>query len=140
MLFNNLAPLERALSQSLDPACKGFAELDDIAQEVHSQYEGPLKDLLLAYLGTLEYKNSEKVFYSPLAGPVAPFFRYAKRFDNFEVVDKFNRELLSIDTQATGFVPVNLFRSILEHELKIKEKIVLDFIGNLRETDQSQHL
>lgn len=140
MLFNNLGPLERALAQSLDPACKGFAELDDLAQEVQSQYEGPLKDMLLAYIGTLEYKNSEKVFYSPLFGQVAPYFRYAKRFDNFEVVDKFNRELLSIDTNAMGFVPLNLFRSILEHELKIKEKIVLDFIGNLRETDQSQHL
>lgn len=33
-----------------------------------------------------------------------------------------------------------MFRSILEHELKIKEKIVLDFINALRETDQNQNL
>jgi hypothetical protein len=44
------------------------------------------------------------------------------------VIEKFNKELQSIDTNGSGFVPVNLFRSILEHELKIKEKIVVDFI------------
>jgi hypothetical protein len=67
-----------------------------------------------------------------------PFFRYAKRFEAFGVIEKFAKELSSIDTHMTGFVPLNLFRSILEHELKIKEKIVLDFIHTLRETDQSQ--
>lgn len=30
-----------------------------------------------------------------------------------------------------------LFRSVLEHELKIKEKIVVDFIENMREHDGS---
>lgn len=54
------------------------------------------------------------------------------------MIEKFAKELSSIDTHMTGFVPLNLFRSILEHELKIKEKIVLDFIHTLRETDQSQ--
>lgn len=92
------------------------------------------------YLSQLEYKNSDKVFYSPLFGPVPPFFRYAKRFDQFGVIEKFSKELQSIDNHGTGFVPVNLFRSILEHELKIKEKIVLDFINNLRELDQTQQL
>lgn len=93
-----------------------------------------------SYLETLEYKNSDKVYYSALLGPVAPFFRYAKRFDSFGVIEKFGKELQSIDTHGTGLVPVNLFRSVLEHELKIKEKIVLDFISNLRETDSSGQL
>jgi len=44
------------------------------------------------------------------------------------MIEKFNKELQSIDSNGSGFVPVNLFRSILEHELKIKEKIVVDFI------------
>lgn len=88
----------------------------------------------------LEYKNSDKVYYSPLFGELPPFFRYAKRFDSFGVIEKCAKELQSIDTHISGFVPVNLFRSILEHELKIKEKIVLDFIQSLRETDQAQQL
>ena len=69
-----------------------------------------------------------------------PFFKYAKRFDSFSVIEKFNKELQSIDTHGTGFVPLNLFRSILEGELKIKEKIVLDFINCMRVTDASQSL
>ena len=69
-----------------------------------------------------------------------PFFKYAKRFDSFTVIEKFNKELQSIDTHGTGFVPLNLFRSILEGELKIKEKIVLDFINTIRLTDASQTL
>ena len=69
-----------------------------------------------------------------------PYFKYARRFDSFSVVEKFNKELQSIDTHGTGFVPLNLFRSILEGELKIKEKIVLDFINSLRLTDASQNL
>lgn len=56
------------------------------------------------------------------------------------MIEKFNKELQSIDTNGSGFVPVNLFRSILEIELKIKEKIVVDFILNMRETDQTQQL
>ena len=56
------------------------------------------------------------------------------------MIEKFNKEMQSIDTNGSGYVPVNLFRSILEHELKIKEKIVLDFITNLRETDSAQQL
>lgn len=38
------------------------------------------------------------------------------------------RELLSLDSHCNGFLPVDLFRSVLEHELKIKPKIVDDFI------------
>jgi len=67
-----------------------------------------------------------------------PFFKYASRFDSFSVIEKFNKELSSIDTHGSGFVPLNMFRSILENELKIKEKIVLDFIGNMRPTDGQQ--
>ena len=37
-------------------------------------------------------------------------------------------------------MPLTIFRSLLEHELKIKEKIVVDFIKNLREVDAQQNL
>ena len=69
-----------------------------------------------------------------------PFFKYASRFDSFSVIEKFNKELQSIDTHGSGFVPINMFRSILENELKIKEKIVIDFITNMRPTDGQQQL
>jgi hypothetical protein len=80
----------------------------------------------------LEYKSSDKVFYSPLFGALPPFFKYVQRFESFNVIEKFNKELQSIDSNLSGFIPVNLYRSILENELKIKEKIVVDFIQNLR--------
>ena len=38
------------------------------------------------------------------------------------------RELTSLDSHGNGFLPIALFRSVLEHELKIKPKIVDDFI------------
>ena len=114
---------------------KGYAELDEIQAEVARTFQDPYQTLLTNYLRVCEYKSQDKVYYSPLFGPLPPFFRYAKRFDSFGVIEKFARELQSIDTHGHGFVPVALFRSILEHELKIKEKIVLDFISSLRETD-----
>lgn len=75
------------------------------------------------------------MFYSSLFGEIPPFFRYARRFDSFGVIEKFNKELSSIDTHGNGFVPIGLFRSIMEHELKIKEKIVQDFLQNLRDSN-----
>lgn len=33
-----------------------------------------------------------------------------------------------MDNHDNGFTPLALFRSVIEHELKIKEKIVVDFI------------
>ena len=35
---------------------------------------------------------------------------------------------------------MGLFRSVLEHELKIKERIVMDFSEKLREVDGNQEL
>jgi len=79
---------------------------------------------------TLEYKNVDSVYYSPLFGLPAPYFKYAKRFDQFGVVEKLFNELSALDSHESGFVPLGLFRSVLEHELKIKVKIVEDFIEN----------
>lgn len=119
---------------------QGYGDLDDILLELSKTLQDPYLSLMKSYLGNVEFKNTDKVFYSPLVGALPPFLRYAKRFDSFGIIEKFNKELQSIDTHCSGFVPVNLFRSILEHELKIKEKIVLDFIQNMRETDASQNL
>lgn len=46
------------------------------------------------------------------------------------MVEKLFNELSALDSHNTGFVPLGLFRSVLEHELKIKVKIVEDFIEN----------
>lgn len=83
----------------------------------------------------LEFKNQDKVYYTPLFGLPPPYFRQAKRFDSFDIIEKFNKELSALDNRDNGFVSVALFKSLLEHELKIKEKIVADFVCNMRESD-----
>jgi hypothetical protein len=103
-------------------------DLDDLNAIVTRELQDPYLSLMKALIDNLEYKNSDKVYYSPLLGTLPPFFRYVRRFDSFGIVEKFNKELTSLDSHANGFVPLALFRSVLEHELKIKEKIVIDFI------------
>ena len=82
---------------------------------------------------SLEFKSVDKVFYSPLFGLPPPFFKYAKKFDQLEIVMKLNQELESLDSTDNGFIPVNLFRNALEEELKIKSKIIDDFINSIRD-------
>jgi hypothetical protein len=41
----------------------------------------------------LEYKSTNKVYYSPLVGTLPPFFKYVHRFEAFNVIEKFNKEL-----------------------------------------------
>lgn len=130
-----MGKIESSIQTKLDPLSKGHADLDDLKTLISNELNDPYKSLLLEYVDKLEYKNQDKVFYSPLFGLPGPFFRYAKRIDQFGVVEKFNRELHALDTHENGFVPLALFRSVIEHELKIKEKIVLDFIQNMNEHD-----
>jgi hypothetical protein len=82
---------------------------------------------------SLEYKSVDKVFYSPLFGLPPPFFKYSEKFDQLEIICKLNEELESLDSTDNGFIPVNLFRNALEDELKIKAKIVDDFINSIRD-------
>mmetsp|Transcript_34710 Transcript_34710/g.53252 ORF Transcript_34710/g.53252 Transcript_34710/m.53252 type:complete len:135 (+) Transcript_34710:6556-6960(+) len=83
----------------------------------------------------LEFKSIDKVFYSPLFGLPPPFFRYAKKFDQVEIVCRLNEELEALDSTDNGFIPANLFRNALEGELKIKSKIVEDFVNGLRDVN-----
>jgi len=110
---------------------KGYVDHEDMVSKCNS-LEGKLKDTFLDLLNSMEFKNKDKIFYSPLLGQLPPFFRYARRFESVGVINKLEKELYAIDNQETGFVPLALFRSILEHVLKIKEKIVEDFITNLK--------
>lgn len=141
MLFHNLDAIDQSIAHTLDPNCKGFADLDDLLELVQDKLQDPYLTLIKNYIQVgLEYKNSDKVFYSPLFGALPPFLKYAKRFDSFGIIERFNKELLSMDTHGQGFVSINLFKSVLEHELKIKDKIVVDFMVNVRETDQSSQV
>lgn len=106
VLFHNISDIEKAVVDQLDNQIKGHVELDDLVGEVTKHLQSPYSDLLINYIQTLEYKNTDKIFYSPLIGSLPPFFRYAKRFDSFGVIEKLARELSSIDTHSTGFVPV----------------------------------
>jgi hypothetical protein len=47
------------------------------------------------------------------------------------------RELTSLDSHGNGFLPIALFRSVLEHELKIKPKIVDDFVDTSKQPAKS---
>mgnify|MGYP000011403276 CR=1 len=84
---------------------------------------------------SLEFKSVDKVFYSPLFGLPPPFFRYAHKFDQIEIIQKFNAEFENLDSLENGFVPTNVFKHVLESELNLKSKIVDDFINALRDLD-----
>jgi hypothetical protein len=77
----------------------------------------------------------DKVFYSPLFGLPPPFFKYAKHFDQTEIVCKFHEEFENLDSHDNGFVPTNIFKNVLEGELNVKTKIVENFINSLRDVD-----
>jgi len=117
----------------LDEKGKGFADLDDLTQLLEQNFQEPHLSLINKLVGDLEFKNKEKVYYSPLFGLPQPYFRFGRRFDSFGIIEKFNKELSAIDSYDRGFVALGLFRSVLEHELKIKEKIVDDFIQSMRD-------
>jgi hypothetical protein len=61
-----------------------------------------------------------------------PYFRYGRRFDSFGIIEKFDKELTSLDDHERGFVSLKLFESQLGGMLKIKKKIVDDFISNMK--------
>jgi len=93
-----------------------------------------LQQKLIWFIKTsLEFKSVDKVYYSPLFGPPPPFFKYSKKFDKLEIVCRMNEELEALDSTDNGFIPVNVFRNALEDELKIKTKIVEDFINTIRD-------
>jgi len=93
-----------------------------------------LKQKLIWFIKTsLQFKSIDKVFYSPLFGLPPPFFKHGKRFDQVEIICKLNEELEALDSTDNGFIPANLFRNALEGELKIKTKIVEDFVNGIRD-------
>jgi hypothetical protein len=77
-----------------------------------------LQQKLIWFIKTsLEFKSIDKVYYSPLFGLPPPFFKYAEKFDQLEIVLKINHELEQLDSTDNGFVPVSVFKNSLEGEL-----------------------
>ncbi|CDW78943.1 c2 domain-containing protein 3 [Stylonychia lemnae] len=140
VLFHNLQQIETQISTTLDPQHKGFVDYEDLIALIQKELQDPYQSLIKALIDNMEYKNTDKIYYSPLFGPLPPFFRLVRKFDSFGIVEKFNKEFQQIDNHQNGFIPLTLFRTLLEHELKIKEKIVIDFIQNIRDVDPKQQL
>ena len=118
--------VEDQIMRELDPMAKGYVELDDLQTLVEDKVtDRKVSNRLLTMINdNLEFKNSDSVYYSPLFGLPPPFFKQSKSYSTFEFVQQCMRELTSLDSHGTGFLPIALFRSVLEHELKIKPKIV----------------
>ena len=60
---------------------KGYIDYDDVNGVIKSQFKGDMLKTISEFVSHLEFKNADKVFYSPLFGLPPPFFRYARRFD-----------------------------------------------------------
>ena len=137
-IFNLHRPkIEQNIIQKLDPSGKGYADSDDLIEAVKGSISDEyLSQKLIWFIkSSLEFKSVDKVFYSPLFGLPPPFFKHAKKFDQLEIICKFNEEIESLDENDNGFIPVNILKNVLEGELKIKTKIVDDFVQSLRDID-----
>ena len=95
-LFNTYRPkIEELISLKLDATGKGYTDRDDLVQAVKDIIpdEYLAQKLIWFIKSSLQYKSVDKVFYSPLFGLPPPFFKYAKKFDQLEIVCKMNEEL-----------------------------------------------
>ena len=83
-IFNNHRPnIEAVIASKLDPNGKGYADYEDLLQIIESNIaDGQTAQQLASFVKqSLEFKNVDKVYYSPLFGLPPPFFRYGKKFD-----------------------------------------------------------
>ena len=46
MLFHNLGHIEQQIASSLDPSMKGFVDLDDLMQAVHTSLQDPYQEMM----------------------------------------------------------------------------------------------
>ena len=137
-IFNLYRPkIEHEISSKLDPTGKGYGDRDELVQIVRDTVpDDEVASKLISFVtSSLEYKSVDKVYYSPLFGLPPPFFKYAKKFDEFETICKYNEEFENLDSNDNGFIPVNVLKNVLEGELKVKTKIVDDFVNSLRDID-----
>lgn len=83
-IFNNQRPqVEQIVANKIDKTGKGYADQDELISCVQSSIsdEYLAQKLIWFIKSSLEYKNVDKIYYSPLFGLPPPFFKYAKKFD-----------------------------------------------------------
>ena len=124
---------------TLDPLARGYVEMEDLQNCIEEKEQDPrvINRMLTLVNDLLEFKNQDSVYYSPLFGLPPPYLRHAKSLDNFEVVEECLRELTALDSHEEGFVPLAIFISALEHKLRLKPKIIDDFVESLRQPTKS---
>ena len=129
--------IEQEIASKLDPTGKGYGDRDELVQIVRDTVpdDEVARKLISFVTSSLEYKSVDKVYYSPLFGLPPPFFKYAKKFDQLEIICKFNEEFENLDSNDNGFIPSNIFKNVLEGELNLKTKIVDDFVNSIRDLD-----
>lgn len=116
---------------------KGTIEIDDLTASINALTEDNLnlRQHLNGFMQLLEFKNEHKVYYTPFSLSnqtlIRPYFKYLRRINQQKVIESIHRRLSSCDDEDNGFINKNHFKTILEQELKIKEKIVQDFISNI---------
>lgn len=113
---------------------KGTIDLHELQSLVNSSInDREVREYLEAFSNLLELKNSTKVYYGPLLNLLPPMFKHARRVDKFKIIEIMDKRLISCDDEENGFVNSNLFKTILLQEIRIKEKIVEDFVVKLKQ-------
>jgi hypothetical protein len=93
LIFNQYRPsIEEQLATKLDVDGKGYADAAALVtlckQVVKDEY---LCQKLLWFIKSgLQFRNVDEVYYSPLFGLPPPFFKYAQKFDQLDVVIQIN--------------------------------------------------
>lgn len=92
--------IESQIAYRLDPLAKGYVELDDLTQLIEEREidKHAAHKMVCMINDHLEFKNSDSVYYSPLFGLPPPYFKYAKKFDSFGIIERFMKELTSLDS------------------------------------------
>ena len=106
-LFNIYRPkIEKQIASKLDPEGKGYADREDLIQMVKTQVpDDYLAQKMIWFIkSSLEFKSTDKVYYSPLFGLPPPFFKYAEKFDQLETICQFNEAIEALDSNDNGFI------------------------------------
>lgn len=125
--------VRKSILDDYDLNLKGTIEINDMKKILNAFFEDREElDLVYKYLEYLELKNPDCMYYSPYLNVLPPFFKYARRIEKEEIIEFIYKRLSSVDNYENGFVENNMFKSILECEVNLKEKIVDNFVDNLK--------
>lgn len=129
-LHNKVRP---QILEDYDLNLKGTIEINDMKKVIDAHFKDRDElDFVYKYIDFCELKNPDTIYYSPYMNTLPPFFKYARRIDKEQIIEFIYRRLSSVDNYSNGFVENNMFKSILECEANLKEKIVDNFIDNLK--------